>query len=374
MEQEQRDLLLYDYLSGVLSEEEMESMERWMEENEANRIYFTEFRRTFLKMRWGVRSGLVKGTVVQMRRKMQMRTIRRMSVWVAAMCVLGIGLFYMSHAVQEKGALETVAIVQGERKAQLILSSGESIALNGNGCQLTEVNGTTICVDTNGAVNYTVSGEEQTALLYNTVITPRGGEYSVGLADGTRVWLNAGTELRYPVVFAGNCREVYLNGEAYFEVRPDESKPFIVRAGKVRIQVFGTAFNVNNYTAGKTETVLVEGCVSMSDATGEVKLKPGQRGVAVADGRGIRVDDVDVHTYIAWKNGVFVFENQTLENIMEQLVRWYDAEVFYAREAARWECLSGEMTRYKEIRSLLYYFEQISDVRFEIKGRTIVVK
>ncbi len=232
----------------------------------------------------------------------------------------------------------------------------------------------TIFIDTNGAVNYAVSGEEQTELLYNTVITPLGGEYSIVLADGTRVWLNAGTEFRYPVSFTENRREVYLSGEAYFEVRQDKNKPFVVWTGEVQIEVLGTAFNVNSYNSDRVEAVLVEGSVNVSNVTDKINLRPGQRGTVLKSEREIRVDEVDVYVYTAWKDGNFVFENQTLENIMEQLSRWYDVDVFYTREAARQECLSGEMTRYREIRSLLYYFEQISEVRFEIKGRTIVVK
>ncbi|WP_286155731.1 FecR family protein [Parabacteroides goldsteinii] len=374
MEQEQKDVLLYDYLSGELSLKEMEDVEAWIEESEANRTYFAEFRREFLRMRWGMRSGLIKGTAVLMKRRIRMRVLRRLSVWMAAVCVLSLGSFYMLNSLQKEMPLETVSGVWGERQAQLILSSGESVVLNGNDCQLTEANGMTIFIDTNGAVNYAVSGEEQTELLYNTVITPLGGEYSIVLADGTRVWLNAGTEFRYPVSFTENRREVYLSGEAYFEVRQDKNKPFVVWTGEVQIEVLGTAFNVNSYNSDRVEAVLVEGSVNVSNVTDKINLRPGQRGTVLKSEREIRVDEVDVYVYTAWKDGNFVFENQTLENIMEQLSRWYDVDVFYTREAARQECLSGEMTRYREIRSLLYYFEQISEVRFEIKGRTIVVK
>ncbi len=374
MEQEQKDVLLYDYLSGELSLKEMEDVEAWIEESEANRTYFAEFRREFLRMRWGMRSGLIKGTAVLMKRRIRMRVLRWLSVWMAAVCVLSLGSFYMLNSLQKEMPLETVSGVWGERQAQLILSSGESVVLNGNDCQLTEANGMTIFIDTNGAVNYAVSGEEQTELLYNTVITPLGGEYSIVLADGTRVWLNAGTEFRYPVSFTENRREVYLSGEAYFEVRQDKNKPFVVWTGEVQIEVLGTAFNVNSYNSDRVEAVLVEGSVNVSNVTDKINLRPGQRGTVLKSEREIRVDEVDVYVYTAWKDGNFVFENQTLENIMEQLSRWYDVDVFYTREAARQECLSGEMTRYREIRSLLYYFEQISEVRFEIKGRTIVVK
>ncbi len=374
MEQEQKDVLLYDYLSGELSLKEMEDVEAWIEESEANKTYFAEFRREFLRMRWGMRSGLIKGTAVLMKRRIRMRVLRRLPVWVAAVCVLSVGSFYMLNSLQKEMPLETVSGVWGERQAQLILSSGESVVLNGNDCQLTEANGMTIFIDTNGAVNYAVSGEEQTELLYNTVITPLGGEYSIVLADGTRVWLNAGTEFRYPVSFTENRREVYLSGEAYFEVRQDKNKPFVVWTGEVQIEVLGTAFNVNSYNSDRVEAVLVEGSVNVSNVTDKINLRPGQRGTVLKSEREIRVDEVDVYVYTAWKDGNFVFENQTLENIMEQLSRWYDVDVFYTREAVRQECLSGEMTRYREIRSLLYYFEQISEVRFEIKGRTIVVK
>lgn len=374
MEQEQKDVLLYDYLSGELSLKEMEDVEAWIEESEANKTYFAEFRREFLRMRWGMRSGLIKGTAVLMKRRIRMRVLRRLPVWVAAVCVLSLGSFYMLNSLQEEMPLETVSGVWGERQAQLILSSGESVVLNGNDCQLTEANGMTIFIDTNGAVNYAVSGEEQTELLYNTVITPLGGEYSIVLADGTRVWLNAGTEFRYPVSFTENRREVYLSGEAYFEVRQDKNKPFVVWTGEVQIEVLGTAFNVNSYNSDRVEAVLVEGSVNVSNVTDKINLRPGQRGTVLKSEREIRVDEVDVYVYTAWKDGNFVFENQTLENIMEQLSRWYDVDVFYTREAVRQECLSGEMTRYREIRSLLYYFEQISEVRFEIKGRTIIVK
>ncbi len=374
MEQEQKDVLLYDYLSGELSLKEMEDVEAWIEESEANKTYFAEFRREFLRMRWGMRSGLIKGTAVLMKRRIRMRVLRRLPVWVAAVCVLSLGSFYMLNSLQKEMPLETVSGVWGERQAQLILSSGESVVLNGNDCQLTEANGMTIFIDTNGAVNYAVSGEEQTELLYNTVITPLGGEYSIVLADGTRVWLNAGTEFRYPVSFTENRREVYLSGEAYFEVRQDKNKPFVVWTGEVQIEVLGTAFNVNSYNSDRVEAVLVEGSVNVSNVTDKINLRPGQRGTVLKSEREIRVDEVDVYVYTAWKDGNFVFENQTLENIMEQLSRWYDVDVFYTREAVRQECLSGEMTRYREIRSLLYYFEQISEVRFEIKGRTIVVK
>lgn len=165
---------------------------------------------------------------------------------------------------------------------------------------------------------------------------------------------------------------MFLKGEAYFEVAQDSLRPFIVMADDVEVKVYGTKFDVENYASNRIRTVLVEGAVGMAKSGEEVRLLPGQKGETV--GEEIRVESVDVAACIAWKNGDFVFENERLEDIMEQISRWYDVNIFYRRESSKDIRLSGDMKRYKEIQALLYYFEQISEVRFEIKEKTIVIK
>lgn len=376
MDNEKKNRLLFDYLSGSLSPEEMDGVERWREECEENRAYFEMFRHDFLSMRWGMRIGLVKGTSRDVERRRMERVFGRFLARAAmVVCVLGAGMMWYVHRGSGYGdAPESVEIVPGGMQAMLVLSSGERVALDGNEQRLTEANGAALYADTSGVVNYVSHGQAGDGELYNVMTTPRGGEYAIVLADSTKVYLNAGTELRYPVYFSGNRKEVYLHGEAYFEVKQDEGKPFVVHAGGADVTVYGTRFNVNNYASDRVETVLVEGKVGMSDGREEVRLMPGQKGTFAADEPGIRVEEVEVYAYVAWKDGSFVFDNERLEEIMEELARWYNVEVFYAREAVKGERLSGDMRRYKDIRSLLYYFEQISEVRFEIKGRTIVVK
>lgn len=372
---ETRDEVLYDYLSGNLTGEEMDEVERWMAEDEGNRGYFEQFRKQVLELRWGTRAELVKGTMGQLERRLRRRLVRRVAVWAAAVvCVLGAGLAVVLHKPAAEARLEVAEIEPGRSRAVLILSSGETVGLDGEGRRLTEVNGVAIVVDSSGKVNYTGRDAGGTEVLYNTVVTPRGGEYSVVLSDGTRVWLNAESELRYPVAFGQGRRTVELKGEAYFEVAKDARAPFLVMAGRAEVKVYGTGFNVNCYRSDRVETVLVEGSVGMSQGGGEVKLRPGQMGCTSLASDRITVEDVDVSSYVAWKEGYFAFENESLEDIMESLVRWYDIEVFYARDDAREERLYGHMKRYRDIGSLLHYFEQISDLRFEVKGNTVTVR
>lgn len=376
MENEKKNQLLFDYLSGSLSPEEMDSVELWREECEENRVYFEKFRQDFLSMRWGMRMGLVKGTLRGMERRRRGRVVGRFLARAAMVaCVLGAGaMWYVYRGIGREDVPVVAEIVPGGMQAMLVLSSGERVALDGSERQLREANGMSVHVDADGAVRYAGNGEIGSGELYHVMMTPRGGEYSIVLADSTKVYLNAGTELRYPLCFSGERREVYLKGEAYFEVKRDEERPFVVHAGGADVTVYGTCFNVNNYAQDRVETVLVEGKVGMSDGREEVRLAPGQKGTFAADKPGIRVEEVEVYAYVAWKDGNFVFDNERLEEIMEELARWYNVEVFYAREGVKEERLSGDMKRYKDVRSLLYYFEQISDVRFEIKERTIVVK
>ena len=264
------------------------------------------------------------------------------------------------------------SIQPGKRQAILVLASGEQLKLDSLVQEVTEQEGVAIRI-IDGALNYKQS--DSVKLLcnaYHQLIIPRGGEYMMQLTDGTKVWLNAATEFRYPAAFVGAERKVYLSGEAYFEVAKDSLHPFIVVADDAQIRVYGTKFDVSNYGTGNIRTVLVEGAVGMQRGQEEVRLKPGQKGET--DGDHIRVTEVDVASYIAWKNGDFIFDNERLEDIIEQISRWYDVDVFYSREQSRDIRLSGDLRRYKEVQSLLYYFERISDIRFSIKGRTIVVE
>lgn len=376
MAQQEIDRWLWDYLSGELSEQERREVEEWIREEDRHREYFRQFRNNFLKMQWGMHAGLVQGQWKEIKARLHRRQwLFGARCAAAVILIFGGGLLFYLHSSSEPPTSRWAdnQVAPGKSQARLVLSTGKAIMLDTACCQLKEADGTAIRVASAGLVSYkTAEAEQNGQTLYNTIQIPRGGEYCMQLEDGTKVWLNAATELRYPVAFEKDRRMVYLKGEAYFEVEKETHRPFIVCAGPVEVKVYGTCFNVNNYAADCIEAVLVSGSIGMNEGAEEIRLQPGQKASWAA--KGIQVEQVDVAACIAWKDGNFVFENEPLEKIMEKLARWYDIEVFYSRQEVKKVCLSGDMKRYQDIRSLLYYFEQISDIRFALNGKTIVVK
>jgi ferric-dicitrate binding protein FerR (iron transport regulator) len=216
------------------------------------------------------------------------------------------------------------------------------------------------------------------AMLYNEIRTPRGGQYQVVLSDGTHVWLNAETTLRFPVSFKGRERKVDLSGEAYFEVAKDAGRPFRVMTTGSLVEVYGTHFNVNAYAdEASVRTTLLEGSVAVGAAVGgspgKVQmLSPGQQASVKVDG-SVEVDDrADTEEAIAWKNGRFQFNSADIRSIMRQIARWYDAEVVF--EGHPELHFTGQITRRDEVSRVLQMMEMTGEVRFRIEGRRIYVK
>lgn len=238
---------------------------------------------------------------------------------------------------------------------------------------LKETGGVTIRTDSRALV-YADSSVSREVGLQNRLITPKGGEYTIILADGTKVWVNAATEIRYPVKFTGKERRVYLEGEAYFEVAKDTACPFIVETGGMEVKVYGTQFNVNTRQGNLIRTTLVEGTVAVKpEGLPEVMLKPNQQAVFNKLVGQVVVRDVDVLSYVAWQKGNYYFENKSISEILNELSLWYDIEVFFRSDEVRDERFSGYLPRYGEIEKLLLLIERTSHVRFEVKGKAIVV-
>lgn len=278
----------------------------------------------------------------------------------------------------ENRALETAqeknVILPGSSKALLVTNEGRTIQLNGE-VQEVIVAGDMKVKNDADALIYSESGIRTEQYEENQLIIPRGGEYSVQLADGTRIWLNSASELKYPVQFSGGQRRVYLKGEAYFRVAHDPQRAFIVVTDEIEVKVYGTEFNINTRVAGNVQTTLVKGSVSMRTAgSQEQMLKPHQMAQFQRETGKIDVSDVDVNNYIGWKSGVYVFENRTIEQIMEELSLWYDVEVFFKNNGARNQRFSGSLPRYREIESMLAVIEKTSHIGFEVRDKTIVVK
>ena len=277
-----------------------------------------------------------------------------------------------------QGAVE---IVPGSTKAQLYLSDGREVDLeNADEYQIAEVNGSVILKDSLG-LNYQSQSDEFNSKIVpeNIIVTPVGGEYQVILSDGTKVWMNAKSELRYPVKFTGETRKVSVVGEVYFEVTKDKERPFFVEAGGVEIKVLGTKFNVMAYKdEDRIETTLVEGAVELKGKGYDnmaIKriLKPGDKANYILANRNIEVSKVSTDLYTAWINGKFVFEKENLGSIMRKLERWYNVKVFYQSQDLRDYLFSARIDRYGNIEGVLKKMELTTNVRFNINDGTVLV-
>jgi len=274
-------------------------------------------------------------------------------------------------------------ILPGSNKAVLTLADGSDVILDqtSNGILGNQGN-VAIKKSKDGKVSYeaaqhnTYTGK---AIAYNKIATPRGGQYQVNLADGTKVWLNAASTLRFPVAFNKTERVVELTGEAYFEVNPEPIAgnrktriPFLVKTRNQVVEVLGTHFNVNAYDdEPDIKTTLLKGSVKVLQpiAHQSVLLKPGQQS-AVAE--NITVADVDASQAIEWQKGYFLFDNESVESMMRKISRWYNIEVEY-RGNIRYRKFAGKISRFDNIEQILQVMEKTQVIHFEIKGRRVIV-
>lgn len=272
------------------------------------------------------------------------------------------------------------AILPGSNKAILTLANGSKIALDGskNG-KIAEQFGTSIQKTNNGQLIYNSKHQDtEGQLAYNTVEIPKGGQYQLILQDGTKVWLNAASSLRYPLAFPVNERRVELTGEAYFEVAKNKAKPFKVFTKRQKVEVLGTHFNVNAYPdEATTKTTLLEGSVSVSSLQSNAKIiiKPGEQSSLEGDAGGttINSEEIDTDEAVAWKNGYFMFENEPLESILRKISRWYDVDIEYQEGDLTHKLFSGTLSRYSDVSKVLKKLELTQSVHFSINGRRIMV-
>lgn len=371
------------HAQGITDEAEERELHTWLAEDQQREEMF---RRLMSREAWNanlrrfVKSPeeeeetwrrILNRTVRREKRLQQRLWIQRAALFLLPLTVGAIAWWTASREDYQLEKSATPGISPGKAQAELILPQGEHIMLG----EETAIIGSGI-ENKDHTLNYQVSApypKEQQESLHILRI-PRGGEYTLVLADSTVVFLNAESKLQYPARFEGKERKVYLSGEAYFDVKSNPEKPFIVTAGGMDVRVYGTEFNVTAYEGESVRTVLVEGKVGVKTTEGseEVQLHPGQ--MAEREGNGIVVQEVDTYTYTAWKDGKFVFEEENIERIMERLARWYNLNVFYANESVKNQLFNGVLTRFTEVEDILRVIEQTATVEFEIKGNTVIVK
>lgn len=332
------------YYNGVITTAEQEELQHWINAGEKHKKWFEDFgenahRENALQtMQTYDTEVQLQAFLERMKEKRTLR-IRRTVFWAAACTTLLLGslLWILQPSGQKEMNIAAAPVKDqepGNKKATLILANGSNIQLNGQGdTTFTQGNGTNIKL-ANGQISY--QGGNNTMLAYNQLITPAGGKYHIVLEDGTQVWLNATSSLRYPVHFSGKERRVQLNGEAYLEVAQNAKQPFIVTTDTTEVIVLGTAFNIRTYPRhdkNKTcniQTTLVSGAVKVQHAGINKLLQPGQ--TATTAGNGIIVAPADIAAVTAWKNDLFIFRDVDLPVLMEELSRWYDVDVAYAQD------------------------------------------
>ena len=311
------------------------------------------------------------------------RKSRRMTLrWsIAASIILLVGLFVGRtisgvRDIHEEQELAKSVMQPGTSKAILMMADGKEVVLEqGQNLNILLNERVRVATSSQGIV-YEEHGKGMVTEEYNKLTTPVGGEYSLVLSDGTKVFLNADSELKYPVEFSDGKRIVDLKGEAYFEVHKDSLRPFIVRMNGAEVTVLGTSFNVNTYgDDGQIYTTLVNGSVRVSSMKNKQEeiLKPGMQSVMNVQSGLLTVRKVDVEPYVAWREGRFVFRAMTLDLIMRQLQRWYDFEVFYQNPELKDYEFRGVIKRDMDLDKVLSVIKVTTNVDFEVKGKVITI-
>ena len=325
-------------------------------------------------------SRLKQGEKIRLMRKIR-ASRRRKLYWLSAaasiMVVFSLSLFLWING-EDSGQKNTgVPAPQRKGQVELILSSGERMVLGTDSLRLGDRVEAGMLRDSLRKLSYlqAPAGQDGQEEIFNTLVIPVGGLYELELSDGTRVWLNSVSQLRYPVQFTGKERKVYLSGEAYFDVKTDSLRPFVVESEGMDVRVYGTEFNVTAYQDEKLRTTLVQGKVGIKvDGEKELLLRPGQMAEYDAQTKHLEVQEVNTYLYTAWIEGTFAFKDETIEEIMGRLSRWYDLNVFYANEEVKKQLYDGIIPQVKDFEDVLRMIEGTATIHFEIKGNTVIVR
>jgi len=376
--------LIAGYIRGTITEKDHDELDDWVNESDHNMQLFEELTdedNLEANLAWMDKvnaeqyynKSLAAGKFKKPAARVKLRT-----VWMAAASViLIVGIFfiyrYVTKNMETKDPLiaEQSTLQPGGNKATLTLENGTVIDLSTakNGL-LNADSGISVIKTQDGRMVYEDDILTQTASVMHTLTTPVGGQYQVTLPDGTRVWLNASSMLKYPSRFSGNDREVQLSGEGYFEVAKNSSKPFRVIATDVNVEVLGTHFNINAYNDEPYLTAtLLEGSVKISKGSVFKLLTPGQQSAIIND--DISISNVDTSNIVAWKNNEFKFTDAPIESIMRQVKRWYGAEIVYQDKVTHH--FNATVDRTEPIDKLLHYLEGTGQVHFKLDNKKIIV-
>ena len=386
MEKEIHELLLA-YLQDDISEEEMIRLQGWLDENERHRKLLDELRdKEVLRQEIGAYASFdTSRRWIQLKEEMDKTPRKRrllLRVWksVAAVFVAAVagGLLYWQITDSARPVEEQVLVAQsrpGETQAVLITGKGQQLLLQGLKDTCLDITGNeTLKISKDGSLEYSLSALSRMP-EWHTLQVPRGGEYKIVLDDGTEIWLNSASELKYPAHFVGNERRVCLVGEAYFQVARNEAAPFIVETRDMDVKVLGTSFNVSAYEDEEnSHATLVEGRVEVDDKiNGEkVTLTPGEQ--ALLQGKEMVVREVNTKLYSMWRLDRFTFASEDMEGVIRKLSRWYNVNFFFSNSSMKQKRFTGSLPKYSDISQVLKMIEMTTDIKFQVKGNTIIIQ
>jgi hypothetical protein len=381
MDQDQYLLLFEKFLAGNATPQEVELIMSYRDQFEIEELKNLEHNEDYHE----IEARLLKQLQADIGYIEPSRTGR--SKWwmaAAAITILAAGAFFFTARQKNDTGINYVKnavkktnnIGPGSNKALLTLANGEKIALNdaANGTVIKQGD-TKVQKKEGGILQYESSKDTSVdeVIGYNTVSTPKGGQYQIVLSDGTKVWLNSASSLKYPTTFVGNERRVELTGEGYFEVAKNKKMPFKVTSNGQQVEVLGTHFNIMAYgDEGETRTTLLEGSVKVSQGGFNRILTPGEQAVNQNDGNDFTVSHADIISVMAWKNGVFSLQNSGIHQIMRQIGRWYDVDVVY-EGTLKDKIYGGSVSKSQNLTEILRNLELTGTIHFKVEGRRITV-
>lgn len=372
------DDIILKALDGCLSEEEQKIFQELGEKDSDFKIQYEQMSRMWHYGKYAGKWHQLNETkawdqIVARRSKKFGRKWLGWSIAASVVLFLGVSVFSLINRDYIGTTQETVTFSNNKSGAYLVLSSGERVPLDRTFEQVMLEEGVVIQGDSSKLVyeGKALDSREK----YNELVIPRGGEYQLSLSDGTIVYLNADSRLKYPVSFGEDCRLVELDGEGYFEVAHDAKRPFIVRTQELDVNVLGTGFNVLSYKEdGEVAVTLVHGKVAVKETQKQIVLKPDEQLVFNKHNKEINVQKVDARTIAAWTKGTMVFDSMPLSELAVKLTRWFDVDFFFTSEKLKHLKFTGTFKKYSDIEYILSLIEATTNISLSLKGNTIVVE
>lgn len=378
--------LITKYIKGEISETELSELEHWLAASPENKRLFESLlqKNNFDQRILNAPDINVERAYQQFKKRVvarhrplpKRRAVNWLLVGAVAASIL-IPLFisvFLFQPVRVEPLPEVALIEAGNHKAQLFFSSGERLELDENTSDTIYKDNTTL-VANKGQLSYANEAPEEAQI--NRLVVPRGGEFQMILADGTKVWLNSESELVFPTAFPEVTRLVEVKGEAYFEVAHDIHKPFIVKSSGQSIRVLGTAFNLRNYAEEQSVvTTLVQGSIELSSPENRferTRLSPGEQSNLNLNNQLLSKQTVTVDEFVSWKSGEYIFKSKPLLEVMNELARWYDLQVEFQDEAIKKSIVTGKFKRANTFNAFVELLDKIEVAHFEITDNKVLI-